>query len=204
VCRQQVDIFGLALSFQLLEVVKVCIGCPRNSVDMEFRLFFLLPSIPYSVRNWLKFQRNSANSVSYNSVKFRGISQNYVTFYMYGIPYISKKTKIKVSSVFFVIFWFRMYIPTVHDKFSVLKIEIQYNLLKINFLFKGEFGIWIILLHANFRMQIHTEFREIQRNSGKFYCKKYRGISRNSVCISKNSVFRRKSKTHFRGHPRCA
>ena len=27
------------------------------------------------------------------------------------------------------------------------------------------------------------------------------GIPRNSVCFSKNSVFRRKSKTHFRGHP---
>jgi hypothetical protein len=25
----------------------------------EFRMFFLLPSIPYSVRNWLKFRRNS-------------------------------------------------------------------------------------------------------------------------------------------------
>jgi hypothetical protein len=39
------------------------------------------------------------------------------------------------------------------------------------------------------------------RNSGQFYCKKYRGIPRNFVCFSKNSVFRRKSKTHFRGHP---
>ncbi len=36
------------------------VGCPQNSVDMEFRRFFLLPSIPYSVRNWLKFRRNSA------------------------------------------------------------------------------------------------------------------------------------------------
>ncbi len=32
----------------------------------------------------------------------------------------------------------------------------------------------------------------------------FRGISRNSVCFSKNSVFRRKSKTHFRGHPSCS
>ncbi len=31
-------------------------------------------------------------------------------------------------------------------------------------------------LHAEFRMQIHTEFRGIPRNSGQFYCKKYRGI----------------------------
>ncbi len=35
------------------------VGCPRNSADTEFRLFFLLPSIPYSVRNWLQFRRNS-------------------------------------------------------------------------------------------------------------------------------------------------
>ena len=32
----------------------------------------------------------------------------------------------------------------------------------------------------------------------------FRGISRNSVSFSKNSVFRRKSKTHFRGHPKLA
>ncbi len=44
-----------------------------------------------------------------------------------------------------------------------------------------ESGIWIILLPAEFRMQIHTEFREIPRNSGKFYCKKYREIPRNSA-----------------------
>jgi hypothetical protein len=50
-----------------------------------------------------------------------------------------------------------------------------------------------------------------RRNSGEFrgipgiftakntaeFCR----ILRNSVCFSKNSVFRRKSKTHFRGHP---
>jgi hypothetical protein len=35
------------------------LGCPRNSVDTEFRLFLLLPSILYSVRNWLKFRQNS-------------------------------------------------------------------------------------------------------------------------------------------------
>ncbi len=50
----------------------------------------------------------------------------------------------------------------VHDKFFALKIEIQYNLFNIfYFLFKGKFGIWIIKLHAEFRMQTHTEFREI-------------------------------------------
>ncbi len=36
------------------------VGCPLNSVHTDFRLFFLLPSIPYSVRNRLKFRRNSA------------------------------------------------------------------------------------------------------------------------------------------------
>jgi hypothetical protein len=39
------------------------------------------------------------NSMSYNSVKFRGISWNSVTFFMYGIPYISKETHIKVYSM---------------------------------------------------------------------------------------------------------
>ncbi len=68
------------------------VGCPRNSVDTEFRLFFLLPSIPYSVRNWLKFRRNSPEFHVIYSVKFRGISRNSVTFFMYGIPCISKKT----------------------------------------------------------------------------------------------------------------
>jgi hypothetical protein len=50
-------------------------------------------------------------------------------------------------------------------------------------------------------MQIHKEFRGIP---GSFTLKntaEFRGIPRNSVCFSKNSVFRRKSKTHFRGHP---
>ncbi len=49
------------------------------------------------------------------------------------------------------------------------------------FLFNGEFGIWIIYLLAEFRMQIHTEFRGILRNFGNFYCKKYRGIPQNSA-----------------------
>ncbi len=29
---------------------KIDVGCPRNSIDMEF-CFFLLPSLSYSVRN---------------------------------------------------------------------------------------------------------------------------------------------------------
>jgi hypothetical protein len=41
----------------------------RNSV-----CFFLLPSIPYSVRNWLKISRNSAES---HVEEFREIPQNF-------------------------------------------------------------------------------------------------------------------------------
>ncbi len=44
----------------------------------------------------------------------------------------------------------------------------------------------------------------IPRNSGIFYCKKYHEIPRNFAefrMFFKNSVFRQKSKTHFRGHP---
>ncbi len=50
-------------------------------------------------------------------------------------------------------------------------------------------------------MQIHTEFRGIL---GKIYFKntaEFREIPRNSVCFLKNSVFRRKWKKHFLGHP---
>jgi hypothetical protein len=45
------------------------------------------------------------------------------------------------------------------------------------------------------------EFRGIPGNFTAKNTAEFRGISRNSVCFSKNSVFRRKSKTHFRGHP---
>ncbi len=77
------------------ESYTVQIRCPRVSVDTEFRLFFLLPSILYSVRNCLKYRGISRNSMLYNKEKFRGISQNSVIFFMYGIPYISKETHIK-------------------------------------------------------------------------------------------------------------
>ncbi len=53
-------------------------------------------------------------------------------------------------------------------------------------------------------MQIHTEFREFRGIPGKIYYKntaEFREIPRNSVYFSKNSVFRRKWKKHFRGHP---
>ncbi len=57
-----------------------CVGCPQNSVDTEFRLFFLLPSIPYSVRNWLKFRGILLNSVLYNIVKFRDFFHTKITY----------------------------------------------------------------------------------------------------------------------------
>jgi hypothetical protein len=53
------------------------VGCPRNSVDTEFRLVFLLPSISYSVRNWLKIPPNSAES---RVVEFREIPRNFTEF----------------------------------------------------------------------------------------------------------------------------
>ena len=46
-----------------------------------------------------------------------------------------------------------------------------------------------------------AEFPGIPGNFTAKNTAEFRGISRNSVCFSKNSVFRRKSKTHFRGHP---
>jgi hypothetical protein len=62
-----------------------------------------------------------------------------------------------------------------------------------------EFGIWnlriwIIVLPAEFRMQIHTEFRGIPASFTSKNTAEFR-------MFFKNSVFRRKSKTHFRGHP---
>ena len=65
-----------------------------------------------------------------------------------------------------------------------------------------EFGIWNLdhlvtcgIPYAN-TYGIPANFTA--KNTAKF-C----GIPRNSVYFSKNSVFRRKSKTHFRGHPSC-
>ncbi len=49
-----------------------------------------------------------------------------------------------------------------------------------------------------------AEFRGIPANFTAKNTAKFRGIPRYSVCFSKNSVFRRKSKTHFRGHPKCS
>jgi hypothetical protein len=75
------------------------LGCPRNSVDTEFRLFFF--TSVYSVFR-AELAKIPLNSVSYNSMKFRGISRNSVTFFMYGILYISNDTHVKVSSNFLV------------------------------------------------------------------------------------------------------
>jgi hypothetical protein len=59
-CRHAAKINGKEHPFKMGVRKTSPVGCPRNSVDTEFRLFFLLPSVPYSVRNWLKFRRNSA------------------------------------------------------------------------------------------------------------------------------------------------
>ncbi len=103
-------------------------------------------------------------------------------------------------------FWFVMYIPTVHDKFFALKIEIQYNCSTF-FIFYSrgnvESGSFTYMRNSVCRYRRNSaEFRGIP---GIFTAKntaEFRGIPRNSGCLSQNSVFRRKSKTHFRGHPR--
>jgi hypothetical protein len=84
----------------------------------------------------------------------------------------------------------------VHYKFFALKIEIQYNCSTF-FIFYSRGN-----LESGSFTYLRNSVCKYIRNSGNFYCKKYRGIRRNSVCFSKNSVFRRKSKTHFRGHPK--
>jgi len=52
------------------------LGCFRNSADTEFRIFFLIPYIPYTIRNCSKFRwimRNSVLRNSSNSAEFLGI-----------------------------------------------------------------------------------------------------------------------------------
>ncbi len=68
-----------------------------------------------------------------------------------------------------------MYIPTLHDKFLALKIEIQCNLFNFfYFFFQG--GI-CNLDHLVTCVISYANTHGIPRNSGDFYCKKYRGIS---------------------------
>jgi len=75
--------------------VEAWVGCPRNSVGMEFRLFFLLLSIPYSVRNWLKFRGIPLKTVLYNS-------RNSVTFHVRNSVYLRRDT----YKIFFLSFTF--------------------------------------------------------------------------------------------------
>ncbi len=52
------------------------IECFRNSADTEFRIFFSIPYIPYTIGNCSKFRGIMRNSVlwnSSNSAEFRGI-----------------------------------------------------------------------------------------------------------------------------------
>ncbi len=79
------------------------IGCPRNSVDMEFRMFFVLPYLPYSVRNRLKFRGIPCHRIGQNFPKFReispskccGILQNFAEFriLLKKIPYFAGSRK---------------------------------------------------------------------------------------------------------------
>ncbi len=53
------------------------LGCFRNSASTEFRMFFLIPYIPYSIWNFPKFRGIMQNSVlrnSKNSAQFRDFS----------------------------------------------------------------------------------------------------------------------------------
>ncbi len=49
------------------------LGCLRNSADTEFRMFFVLPCIPYSIRNCTKFRgiiRIPCHGIRQNSAEF--------------------------------------------------------------------------------------------------------------------------------------
>jgi len=101
--------------------------------------------------------------------------------------------------------WFFWFIPTVHDKFFCIE---NWNTVQL-------FTFFIFYSRGNLESGSFTYMRnsvcKYRRNSAEFRgipvlftaknTAEFRGIPRNSVCFSKNSVFRRKSKTHFRGHP---
>jgi hypothetical protein len=53
--------------YNLGEGGQLCLGCFRNSAFTEFRMFFLIPYIPYSIRNCPKFRGIMRNSVLRNS-----------------------------------------------------------------------------------------------------------------------------------------
>jgi hypothetical protein len=103
--------------------------------------------------------------------------------------------------------------------FLCFSCKLQYAILLKNILWKAFTYIanlntaqFIQQLFLNLGGNLDTELPcKNARNSAKFrgipskfYCKNaadFRGISRNSVGFSKNSVFRRKLKKQFRGHP---
>jgi hypothetical protein len=76
------------------------VGCPRNFADSEFRLYFYFRLFRIPCGIGCNSGGIPPNSVSYNSVKFRGISRNSVTFFMYRFRIrISPKRHIKVYSI---------------------------------------------------------------------------------------------------------
>jgi hypothetical protein len=85
--------FGKKLGF-VTAVSRVSTEFRRHGIPAVF-FYFRLFRIPCGIGC------NSAgippNSVTHNFVKFRGISRNSVTFFMYGIPYISKETHKKLG-----------------------------------------------------------------------------------------------------------
>jgi hypothetical protein len=94
------------------------LGCLRNSVNTEFRTFFLLPYIPYAVRNSRKFRGSTRNSVSRNSKHFRGIPLKFAKFCLCNLKLKKKKCEI--------------------DRFRIFKI-IVYHFLRNKLFLKGSF-----------------------------------------------------------------
>jgi hypothetical protein len=54
--------------------IYIQLECPGNSVDTEFRLFFVLSSLPYSARNCLKSRGISYCIIRQNFADFRDFS----------------------------------------------------------------------------------------------------------------------------------
>jgi hypothetical protein len=68
------------------------VGCPRNSVDTKFYMFFCT-SLPYSLQNCLKFPQNFAEF--HVALLDKIVTNSIICFHLY----ISKTTQLKVSVV---------------------------------------------------------------------------------------------------------
>ncbi len=88
-CTRPLGSYDMLSDFGFLE--HTSLGCFRNSAYTEFRMFFLIPHIPYSIRNCPKFRGITRNSVLknlLNSAEFCGIpwllvSRNSALLYSY-------------------------------------------------------------------------------------------------------------------------